>query len=209
MELQQYKKSLFRKVYHFFIILIILIGLFNLFNNDYYLAVVWIVVTPILLFLPRDLYKIKLIRNNYNANLLFLTELFSLIFLINGASGNLFLYKLGIDYDSFVHFINLLLITILVALFYTFLCNKYNIKINNKKVAIFSFLNTLVFGVLLWEPFQKLNDILFGTQLFHDFVQDIKLDTLLDVSFGTFGVLVGSFLIYKNWNYWLKKWKKK
>ena len=209
MDLQKYKKSLFRKIHHFLIILIMIIAIFEIFENNYYLAVVWLIITPILLFLPRNLYKIKLINNNYNANLLFLTELFSLIFLIDGVSGTLFLYKLGIDYDSFVHFSNFLLITILVALFYTLLFNKYNLKVNNKKVAIFSFLSTFIVGVLLWEPFQKLNDILFGTQLFHDFAQDTKLDTLLDISFGTVGVLVASFLIYKHWDSWLKKWKKK
>ncbi len=206
MELKQYRKSLFRKIYHFFIILIMLIGLVQLLDKKYYLAVVWIFVTPILLLVPRNIYKIKSIKNKYNAKVLFLMEAFSLIFLIDGASGTLYLYPLGIDYDSFVHFINFLLITILVALFYTFFNNKNNLS--NKEVSRFAFLSTFVVGVLFWEPFQKLNDILFGTQLFHDFVQDTKLDTLLDLGFGAIGTLVGAFLIYKYWDSWVKKWKK-
>lgn len=205
MELKEYKESFFRKVYHFFIFSTIILGILEIYNDEYFLGFIFVLIAPIILFVPRHLYKIKPVRKNYNANAILLMEAFLLIILISG------IFQLKLDqtiteFDSLIHFINPLLITILVGLLYTLLNYEYREKINNKKTANFALLGTIVL-VFLWEPLEALLDYLFKTKLIYDPIQSNILDTALDVAFGISGSLLGFFMIRNYWHNLIEKFK--
>jgi hypothetical protein len=205
MELKEYRNSLFRKIYHFFIFSTIILGILEIYDSRYFLGFIFVLIAPIILFVPRNLYKIKSVRKNYNANAVLLMEAFLLIILINGISE--LKYDNDIfDYDSLNHFVNPLLITILIGLLYTLLNYEYREKINNKKIAGFSLIATIAL-VLLWEPFELLIDFLFKTKLVYDKFQSPFLDTSLDIAFGISGSLLGFFIIKNYWHYLVEKFK--
>jgi len=186
----------------------ILLGIVNLFQKNYYLAFTWIILVPLLMLLPRNLYKIKYIKNSYNYKIVDFFEVLILILLFTGAGFTLGLKNINIDFDSFTHFLNLIIFTILFAVIY-YIIRARNYKVPNKlEVALFALIFTLTFGVFLWERFQLLNDQIFGTKMFHDEFQDIKLDSFLDQVFGTIGTIVGSLLVYNKIELWFKKWRK-
>ena len=112
------------------------------------------------------------------------------------------------DFDSFSHYLNLTLYTLLIGV--TSYVIKYrDYKMPNKlNIIVFTLFFTLIFCVVLWEQFQYFNDQIFGTQLFFDKFQDIKLDSLLDQIFGSMGVITGSIILYHKLESWIKAWKK-
>lgn len=196
----------FRIIYNFLIILIFLIGIIKLINGEYYLAFVWILFTPLMMLLPRNLYKIHWVYQNYNKNLVYTFEKFILVFLLTGAGYTLGLKHLPIDFDSLFHFINLLTMSIAVSLVYYIIKNRLTKKeVTRKEIIIFTFIFNVTFGVVLWERFQFYNDQVFGTNMFYDYFQDANIDTLLDQLFGLFGVIIGSFLIYFRFDDWINK----
>jgi len=198
----------FRRLYDLLILVMILLGIVNLFQKNYYLAFTWIILVPLLMLLPRNLYKIKYIKNSYNYKIVDFFEVLILILLFTGAGFTLGLKNINIDFDSFTHFLNLIIFTILFAVIY-YIIRARNYKVPNKlEVALFALIFTLTFGVFLWERFQLLNDQIFGTKMFHDEFQDIKLDSFLDQVFGTIGTIVGSLLVYNKIELWFKKWRK-
>jgi hypothetical protein len=160
-----------------------------------------------MMLLPRNLYKISWINQRYNKNLLYLFEFFILILLITGAGYTLGLKYLPIDFDSFSHFINLIILTLLFGIIYYILKVKITKKeVNKKEIIVFSFIFTLIFGVILWEKFQYYNDQIFNTQMFFDYFQDPYDDSIMDQIFGGFGVLIGCILIYFKFDDWMNKW---
>lgn len=196
----------FRVIYNFLIILIFLIGIIKLVKGEHYLAFVWILFTPLMMLLPRNLYKIRWIYQIYNKNIVYTFEKFILVFLLTGAGYTLGLKYLPIDFDSLSHLINLLTMSIAVSLAYYIIKNRLTKKeVNKKEIIIFTFIFNVTFGVILWEKFQFYNDQIFGTNMFYDYFQDVNVDSLLDQLFGLFGVIIGSVLIYLKSNDWINK----
>lgn len=172
------------------------------------MAFTWSVLVPILMLLPRNLYKINYIKLNYNHNLVDFFEISILILLITTVSYTLGLKNVNIDFDSFSHFINLIIYTLLTAVIY-YVIKARNYKTPNKlEVILFAFIFNLIFSVILWERFQYYNDKIFHTTMFYDKFQDINLDTFSDQVFGTCGVIAGSAIGYKKIGDWFRKWKK-
>lgn len=158
---------LLRIIYNFAILTIFILGIIKLIQKEYYLAFIWIILVPILMLLPRNLYKVLWVNQKYNKNLLYLFELFILILLFTGAGFTLGLKYLPIDFDSYSHLINLIIFSIIFGIIYYIVKNKITKKeISRKEIALFAFVFSIIFGVILWERFQMLNDNLFGTQMF-------------------------------------------
>lgn len=197
----------FRLIYNLSIIAIIIIGIIKLFQKEYYLAFVWIILSPILLLLPRVLYNLYL-KNKYYYSIVYFYELLILILLITSAGIPLGLKNIDIDFDSFSHYLNLTLYTLLIGVT-SYLVKYKDYKMPNKlNIIVFTLFFTLIFCVILWGQFQYFNDKLFGTQMFFDKFQDIESDSLLDQAFGSMGVITGSTILYHKLESWIKAWRK-
>ena len=200
--------KLFKLIYNLSIFVVIILGIISLINKNYFLGVVWIILTPLLLILPRLSYNLNLIKKKFNKKIIDFFEILILILLLTSVSLTLGLKKLPIDFDSFSHFINLAIYTILIGIvYYIYNLNK-NKKINSKEIVLFALITSLIFGVILWEKFQYYSDIIFHTKMYSDYFQDVKIDSLLDQIFGTLGSFLGAFILNKNLDQWIKKWKK-
>ena len=200
--------NIFRAIYDLIILIVFILGIIKLINADYFLAFIWVILVPVLMLLPRNLYKINYIKKNYNYNLVNFYEILAFILLLTGISLPLGIKNINLDFDTFSHFLNLTLITIMFGVTY-YIIFSYNYKqVNKTKVIIFALIFSLVFGVLLWEKFQYYGDKIFNTQMYYDLFQDIELDNFLDQLFGTIGVLTGVFILYNKLEDWIRKWKK-
>jgi hypothetical protein len=200
--------KIFKIIYNLSILVIFTVGITKLFRKEYYLGIVWTILVPILMLLPRIIYKKYLVKE-YNKNLLNLFEYLALFLLFTSAGLTLFFKKMPIDFDSYSHFANLVVYAIIFGIIYYFIKLKLiNKPIRKEEVAIFSLIFNLIFGVFLWELFQKYGDLTFNTNMFFDHYQPIEVDSFLDKLFGAIGTLFGSILIYFKFDDWLNKWKR-
>ena len=200
---------LLRITYNLAILAILIIGIIKLIQKEYYLAFIWIIFTPLMMLLPRNLYKLSWVNQRYNKRLLYTIENVILILLFTGASLPLGFRYLNIDIDSYYHLINAILYTILFGILYYVVKNRITKKeISKKEVVVFSFIFSMIFGVILWEKFQYYNDQIFGTKMFFDYFQDANYDSMLDQIFGSFGTLIASLVIYFKFNDWVNKFRR-
>src|SRR3989344_1741673 len=124
--------KLFKLIYNLSIFVVIILGIISLINKNYFLGVVWIILTPLLLILPRLSYNLNLIKKKFNKKIIDFFEILIFILLLTSVSLTLGLKKLPIDFDSFSHFINLAIYTILIGIIYYIYNLNKNKKINNK-----------------------------------------------------------------------------
>jgi len=199
----------FKLIYNLAILVIFILGILKLIQKEYYLAFIWIIFVPVLMLLPRNLYKIPWINQKYNKSLIRLFEIFILILLITGSSLPLGLKYMPGDMDSYFHFFNAIFYTLIWAILYYVIKNKITKKeIKKTEIMIFAFIFNILFGVIFWEKFQYFNDKIFGTQMFFDYFQNANFDSMLDQIFGTLGTIFGSCLIYFKFDNWINKWRK-
>ncbi len=195
-----------RFVYDFIIFIVFSLGIIKLIQGNYYLAFVWIILVPLLMLLPRNLYKI--VKKNYKTNLVDFFEILILILLLTSIGYTLYFKNIPIDFDSFSHIINLIIYTIIFAVIYAIIDTRNYKNLNKNKVIIVAVLISLIFGIILWEKFQYYGDQVLGTQMYFDKFQDVKLDSMLDQIFGSLGTLTGALLLYNRIDDWMKIWKK-
>ncbi len=198
----------FKLVYDVLIFIVFMLGIIKLVQNEYFLGITWMIITPLLMLLPRNLYKLKKIKENYQYNIVLFFEVSILILVVTSVGHTLYFKNINIDFDSFSHFINLLIYTVLFGIIYFITRYKGYSNANKNEVAIVSLIILLIFGVILWEKFQFYGDKIFNTHMFYDNFQNSKYDSKLDQIFGAIGVLVGSFVLYKGINSWMKSWRK-
>ncbi len=158
-------------------------------------------VIPLLILLPRIFYKFDAkIRKTVKIEWARKIEYFTFFIVVFNAPGSLILHSLGIQYDWFLHFVAALLSLIIFSLLWLPV-----MKIKGKEIKKRSFLlylfAVLFIGLFLWEALQYNIDQLFGTKLFFDARQEIKVDFLEDIFFGTCGLFAA--IIYLNYS--LKK----
>ncbi len=200
--------ELFKLIYRIIIFIVILMGILKFFQKNYFLTVMWIVVVPLLMLIPKFLFSLNYIKLNYNKNLLYTLEIFVLFLLVMSMILTLFLDN-SIDFDSYVHFFNLILYTIIFAVLYYILKTYLTKKDTNvNESIIFSIIFTLIFGVFLWEKYEFYGDKIFGTIMYYDFYQNADFDSFLDKVYGSLGILFGSVLLHFKMGKWISKWKK-
>ena len=99
--------------------------------------------------------------------------------------------------------------TILWGILYYVIKNKIAKKeIRKNEVILFAFIFNIIFGVVLWERFQLLNDQLFGTKMYFDYFQNADFDSMLDQIFGTLGTVFAGILMYFKLDDWINKWRR-
>lgn len=145
-------------------------------------------IVPLLILLPRIVYKYnKNVRRKFNIELVNNIDYLVLGLVLVCAPGSLWWHEMGFQYDRLLHFatnvLNVPLAILVIA----------GLGIEKRKKA-FILATILVFaGLFLFEGFQYSMDAVFGTQLFHDAVQNINKDVFEDIIFGVLGGLVGLY----------------
>jgi|GEM_PF-2546579 len=156
-------------------------------------------IIPLALLLPYFFYYFDLkVKKTVNLNWVKKIDFFAFFIVVFNAPGSLFLHDLNFQYDRFLHFA-----VAFFSLIVFFLLWLPVSKIRCKKVKKRDFL-LIVFIVLFialffWESVQYSIDQRFGTKLFFDKNQDIRIDLLEDIIFGLLGLIVG--LLYLTHNF--------
>jgi len=156
-------------------------------------------VLLLLIFLPRFFYyfdaKIKeVVEKEWVKKI----EYFSFFIIILNAPASLILHKLGFQYDRFLHFSAAFFALIIFLLLWLPVMRINGEEIKKRKLLICLFLILFV-SLFLWEILQYSIDQIFGTKLFFDAEQEIKIDLLEDILFGICGLLVA--LLYVNYSF--------
>ena len=158
-------------------------------------------VILLLILLPRFFYyfdaKIKgVVKKEWVKKI----EYFSFFIIILNAPASLILHDLGFGYDRFLHFAAAFFSLIIFLLLWLPVMKINGEEIKKRKLLITLFVLLFV-SLFLWEMLQYNIDQIFGTKLFFDAKQEIKIDFLEDILFGTCGLLAAVFYI----NYSFKK----
>ena len=160
-------------------------------------GIVWIaygILNPLILLLPRVIYyRWREIRKRATIDMVKRVELLGALAIALNIPGSLFFHDMGVQYDRVIHFstvaLYVLMAFIIVSLFFEKpLDNKKNV-LKWSGIAVF-------LGLFLFELFQFMLDIMFGTHLFFDLKQSITVDILEDILFGTAGLALGLLYIY-------------
>jgi hypothetical protein len=99
--------------------------------------------------------------------------------------GTLGLYQIDSPYDKFLHFFFPFLAVIALS---RFILHWWNIPL---PIAIKRTVILVATGSLVWEGMEYISDIIFDTTAFGDNTGSVVLDTLLDGSLDTLGIVLG------------------
>jgi len=146
-------------------------------------------ILPLLILLPRFIFTKNLkIKKVVKIDWVKYIERLWFFIMIFNTPGSLILHRLGWQYDRILHFALAFLSSFLVLLILLPVFKIKRWQIEKKKIIILVFL--IVFcGLFLWELFQYTIDQLFGTKLFFDVSQNIKVDFWEDIFFGFWGLI--------------------
>lgn len=150
-------------------------------------------IVPLLILLPRIVYKFNSkINSRFSTKLVTEIELLLLGIIVASAPGSLWLHDMGIQYDRFLHFaVSFMSLPILILIFAAF-------GIEKRKKNLLITIPLLFLGLFAFEVYQYSVDVIFGTQLFYDAAQNIKIDVVEDIIFGIAGGLLGIyFYVYR------------
>ena len=147
------------------------------------------IIVPILIFVPRIIYKFhKGIRSRFNIKLVTSIECLILLQIILNAPASLWWHSMGFQYDRLLHFavsmINVPLGILIISAF---------VMGSSKKILGIT-VGMAIMGLMLFEGYQYSVDMVFGTQLFHDATQNIRIDVMEDIVLGILGVVAGVYL---------------
>ncbi len=156
-------------------------------------------IVILLVLLPRFFYNFdanikKTVRNEWVKKL----EYFGFFIVILNAPASLIFHDLAFNYDRFLHFAVAFLSLIIFLLLWLPVMKINGEEIKKGKLLLYLFAILFV-SLFLWEILQYNIDQVFGTKLFFDAEQEIKIDFLEDILFGTCGLLVA--VIYINFSF--------
>ena len=182
-------------------------GFYALYSPNYFLAVVFGVVTPLAFCIP------LLIRKWLSAHAK--ENFFNTFDLLAGAiffittPGNVYWYAYpGAEYDTFAHVLITAVVAIMVAMLFRLgRTALYDAPTARGGALTFAILMLMLLGVV-WEGFQKLGDITWGTHMFYDADQPIARDLLLDLIADAAGTILGCMVLWRFWDRWNAKWTK-
>lgn len=187
-----------RKILNFLIILSPVIGISAFYAGmiDHFALFSFFVFGPVLLLMPRWLIGKRQLQDGFNQSASDFLEIFAItVFAIN-SFGAIYAFKNIPNYDSAAHILNSAIAYFLLLILFF----RKNGKYQDKAIAIISsFLIIVVLGVL-WEGYQKSNDVLFGTHMFYDPRQPIRLDAATDIFFNMVGAFVAAIIANIYWN---------
>ncbi len=152
-------------------------------------------IVILLILLPRFFYKFdanikKTVKNEWVKKI----EYFAFFIVISNAPGSLILHQLGFEYDRFLHFAVAFFSLIIFLLLWLPVMRINGEEIKKRKLLFYLFAILFV-CLFLWEILQYNIDQAFGTKLFFDTKQEIKVDFWEDILFGTCGLLAALFYV--------------
>lgn len=143
----------------------------------------FLIISPRFIFKPSS----EELNKQKSLNLLQAVLVVGLVLNSLGALGLFQLYKIGLEYDKFVHFVVPFLFTMALSRF-CFDWHKWSFK---KSIILSAVL--VILGGFLWELFEFFGDSLFKTQMLGYYRRFIVKDTVWDLIMNLFGVLGGVF----------------
>ncbi|SRR4030042_5329868 len=163
------------------------------------IAVSYGIIVPLVVFLPRFIYKFdSKVRNIVNWKWVKKLELFAFFIIILNAPGSLILHDLNFQYDRFLHLFGAFFAFIIFFLLWFPVLKIKGKKIEKRNFLLFVLI-TLFIALFFWEALQITIDTVFGTKLFFDQSQTIEVDFSEDISFGLLGLIAA--LIYLNYSF--------
>lgn len=189
--------------------IIFLIALYFLFTRGvlYFLG---LLIFSFVLLTPRIIYsKINNENRILHPKTLTRVEVLVTSAIILNALGYLWLFDKGfyyfIEYDTFVHFVAPICLTLTLAIILLIYYNFKNKKVNKIKFVLSLAVITAVY-TLFWEVFEYLMDIISHVGLFGQEGQ--PLDTFYDVTADLLSIPVVSVIIYKYFDYLTPRFSK-
>jgi hypothetical protein len=152
------------------------------------ICVAAIIFLPKIFFVPPDVLHAE--KKNKTADLF---QLGFAVAVINNALGDMGLYqlyKVGFEYDKFIHLTTSFLAVLIIAVV---LEGRFEVRVF---YSILVALIIVVFAGLFWELFEYLSDVVFKTHLYGVYGVNINSDTQFDILSNTFGAIIGALVLF-------------
>lgn len=187
-----------RKILNFLVILSPIIGISAFYADmiDYFALFSLFVFGPALLLAPRYIINDRQLREKFKPETLDLLEIFAIAIFIINSFGAIYAFKNIPNYDSAAHILNSAIACFLLLILFF----RKNGKYQDKAIAIVSSFLIIVVSGVLWEGYQKSSDILFGTHMFFDPRQPIRLDAATDIFFNMVGAFIVAIIVNIYWD---------
>ncbi len=197
-----------RNFINFLAFLIFIIALYH-FITFGILPFIGLLIFSLVLITPRIIYAKINNQNQFHPEILTRVEVLVTTAIILNALGYLWLFDKGlyyfVEYDTFVHFVAPICLTLVFAIILLIYYNFKNKKVNKIKFVLSLAVITAAY-TLFWEIFEYLMDLFFQTELFGQEGQ--LLDTFYDVTADILSILVVSVIIYKYFDYLVPRFAK-
>ena len=159
------------------------------------------IIVPLFFSTPRIFYfKFLKNRDKLNKSWYKTLETFGFYILILNAPASLILHSLGFQFDRFLHLSGVFFITLISFIFAFPHFMREGIDTIPKPKVIFTTFILGAFFIFGAEFFQFAVDAVFGTKLFSDAAQTVKIDLAEDIIFGFAGL--GLALLYLNFSFY-------
>ena len=157
-------------------------------------------IIPLALLLPRFFYHFdSKIKKTVNLKWIRKVDFFAFFIVLFNSPASLFLHDLNFQYDRFLHFAAALFSLIIFFLLWVPVVRIRCKKIKKRDFLLFIFV-VLFIALFFWETIQYGIDQTFGTKLFFDKSQDIRIDVLEDIIFGLLGLIAGMLYLVHNFD---------
>lgn len=176
----------------------IIIGLNFAVQGQWFLVLNFGIFSPAIFWLPRFLYRLPQIRRFFNDQWRIFFERFILAGYLLTAGGTLGLYRAVPKYDTLVHVLVFIFLSLMTAQLYAGVRVMQNREVKLKTAVLLIVIMTIIVGPG-WELFQKTTDTLIGTSMFRDYFQTIEQDVTFDILADFLGMIIGLVLVTQKW----------
>lgn len=182
----------------------IIIGLIAAANYKWALGLTYVIIVPALLLFPRWFYNRSRLKEKLNDIFLLETEYMFLVGVLLAALGEGFIYNTVPGFDSFVHFINGILLTIFIV----------SINYEQWLAGISSPIRIVLTGGVLPAVANEIyefsaDEFFFGVRrLWGDNFKPLALDTISDVTIQITGSIIAVLILKRYLPSWLKRWQR-
>lgn len=200
-------RNVLRKFVNLIALIILALGLYNIIQWKVGTGIGFIVYFFALL-TPRYLYQnLDIVRKQFNHGVLSTVEILLTTVIILSTVGYIWLFHSTTfyNYDTYVHFIIILLLTLLFAVVSAIFLRLYKKTVTRGKFILVCMAFS-VSAVFFWEFFELSVSAILKVEFFGQPGQ--PLDTLYDIMAGLLTIPLSSVLIYKYLDSYMKRWHK-
>jgi len=196
-------------VYAIFGLNILIALYFLLFVGEWFRFFVFLIFAPLMIFLPRFLYKVYFYKFAKREFLEILERLIMIAYCV-AVAGTLWFFAHSNVYDKAVHFVVPFVGFLLASMFYGMI--RFNHKddahfLTTIEIIFVAFATVMIFSVL-WEAFEFYGDQLIGSKMFFAPGQTALQDFWYDLFFDSISALLASLLVFFRWDKWVKNWRR-